>query len=70
MGRMKIVSLGFLFLVTAVGGFGTLSGCGGGSGTEQVETTPEAKKADEGLQGGMKEFMQSKGKTKSKGGGP
>jgi hypothetical protein len=69
MGRVKIVSLGILVLVTALGGFVTLSGCSDGSGTSQVVTTPEAKKADEGLQGGMKDFMQSKGKTKSKGGG-
>ena len=66
MGRVKIVSLGILFLVTAVGGFVTMSGCGdSGNTVSEAKLSPEAKKADESLQGGMKEFMQSKGKTKT-----
>jgi hypothetical protein len=68
MGRVKIVSLGILSLVMAFGGLVTLSGCGDSSGTAPVTVSPEAKKADEGLQGGMKDFMKSKGQTKPAGG--
>ncbi len=43
-----------------------LSGCGGEEDRTTVEASPEAKKADAGVQNGMKEFMQSKGASKSK----
>ncbi len=65
MRQAPFVVLGALFLIMGCGLCGTLSGCGSSSEVSSVTTTPEAKKADEGLQEGMKEFMQSKVKTKT-----
>jgi hypothetical protein len=65
---MRIVSLGLLFPLTAFVGLFTFCGCGDSSNVTEAKLSPEAKKADEALQGGMKEFMQSKGKTKPSGG--
>ena len=64
MRKVKFVSLSMLLLITATGFWGTLSGCGDGDNT-QVTATPEAKKADESIRNGMKEFMQTKGKGKA-----
>jgi hypothetical protein len=65
MRQITVASLGTILLVTAFGLCGTLSGCGDGNDTSEVTSSPEAKKADTALQGGMKDFMQSKGKTKA-----
>jgi len=46
----------------------TLSGCDSGNTVSEAPLSPEAKKADEGLREGMKEFMQKKGKEKPKSG--
>ncbi len=68
MGRVKIIALGVVYSVVATVGFGSFSGCDGGGSNETISTPPEVKKADENLQGGMKEFMQSKGQSKTKSG--
>jgi len=65
MRRVKIASLGTLCLFMAVGALGALSGCDSSKSDGTTQVSPEAKKADEGLRGGMREFMQSKGKTKA-----
>jgi hypothetical protein len=68
MGRVKVLSLGILFLIAGGGGLVTLSGCDSGNTNSDAPLSPEAKKADEGLREGMKEFMQKKGKEKPKSG--
>jgi hypothetical protein len=50
---------GFLAMV------GATSGCGE-SKTDNAPLDPEAQKINEGAQGGMKEFMQSKNQSKGK----
>ena len=60
----KFAWFGVLLLLITTGLLGTLSGCGDSKETSEVTVTPEAKKADQGIQGGMKEFMESKNKTK------
>ena len=65
MRQISFVSFGAILLTTAFGLCGTLSGCGDSNETSEVAASPEAKKADIALQGGMKDFMQSKGKTKA-----
>ena len=65
MRQVKFVLLGAMLLFLGAGLCGTMTGCDSGGGTSQVTVTPEAKKADQNLQDGMKEFMQSKGKGKT-----
>ncbi len=50
------------FLVT----IGAVSGCDSGNTTSDAPLDAEAKKLDSGVQGGMKEFMQSKQQHKAK----
>jgi hypothetical protein len=47
-------------------GIGAWSGCGPDNSTSDAPLDPEAKKIDSGVQGGMKEFMQSKQQPKGK----
>jgi hypothetical protein len=63
MRRLKIVSLGTLSLYGFLA-LGALSGCSD-SATE-APLSEEAKKADQGVQDGMKAFMQEKSKGKAK----
>ena len=60
MRQVKIVLLGTFFLIMGSGLCSTLSGCGDDSKVSETTVTPEAKKADEGLQNAMKDMMQSK----------
>jgi hypothetical protein len=50
-------------LLFALLGLG-LGGCGESQKVDKIQVSPEAKQADEGAQKGMREFMESKGKTK------
>jgi hypothetical protein len=63
MRRLKFASMGTLclYLLPALG---ALSGCGDSVG--EAPLSEEAKKADQGVQDGMKAFMQQKSKPKSK----
>jgi len=63
MRRLKIVSLGTLSLYSVLA-LGALSGCGD-SGPD-APLSEEGKKATQGVQDGMKAFMQEKGQQKSK----
>ena len=65
MQRVKIAAMEALCLLMSISPLAALSGCGSSQTDSTIQASPEAKKADEGLRGGMKEFMQSKGKTKS-----
>ena len=44
----------------------SLGGCSDDKPNDTIQTSPEAKKADEGAQKGMNDFMQTKGKAKTK----
>ncbi len=64
MRRLKLVLLGMIpCLIVLTLGFS--SGCGGDSGTT-APLTEEAKKVDEGVKNGMKDFMQQKSQPKAK----
>jgi hypothetical protein len=65
MRQISFVSFGAILLITAFSLCSTVSGCSDSNETSEVTASPEAKKADTALQGGMKDFMQSKGKTKA-----
>jgi hypothetical protein len=39
-------------------------GCGEDKKTDTIQTSPEAKKADEGAQKGMQDFMKTKGQSR------
>ena len=66
MRGMKSVVLGFVAVLGSTCVLGFVGGCGEGSDTTQVQQSPEAKKADQGVQDGMKEFMQGKTGSKAK----
>ena len=53
-------ALPFLFVLPVV------VGCGDDAKVGAIQTSPEAKKADEGTQKGMQDFMGGKGQSKSK----
>ncbi len=63
MQRRRLVTLGTLALFT-LGCLGVSGGCGESNSTEPMSA--ETKKADQGAQDGMKEFMQGKNKPKAK----
>jgi len=46
---------------------GLSSGCGSGNNTSDAPLSEEAKKADTNIQGGMMEYMKTKGQTKTRG---
>lgn len=64
MQRARIASFKALCLLMAVGPLGASIGCDNSKSDGTAQVSPEAKKADEGLRNGMKDFMQSKGKAK------
>lgn len=61
MRQLKCMLVGAILLVSVAGVCGTMTGCDS-SDTSQVTETPEVKKANQNLQEGMKDFMNSKGK--------
>ena len=63
MQRRRFITLGTLSLFM-IGSLGVSSGCGESNSTEPMSA--ETKKADQGAQDGMKEFMQGKNKPKGK----
>lgn len=65
MRGMKTALTGFVCGVSLLA-LGVLHGCGDSAPEGQVQQSPEAKKADQGIQGGMKDFMEQKNQTKPK----
>ncbi len=63
MRRSKLVSLGILSSITLLT-LGVTSGCG--DTPTNAPLTEEAKKVDQGVQNGMKDFMQQKTQSKAK----
>ncbi len=62
---MKTSVLGVLVSLGSLAAVGSISGCGESGPVSEVKQSPEAKKADQGLQDAMKDMMQNK--TQSKG---
>ncbi len=63
---MRTVLLGFVVVLGSACVLGFVAGCGESGDGTQVQQSPEAKKADQGIQDGMKEFMNSKTQPKAK----
>jgi hypothetical protein len=63
MRRLKTVSLGTLSLYTLLS-LAAFTGCG--DSVKDAPLTPDAQKASQGAQDGMKAFMQQKAQAKSK----
>lgn len=59
-GLSALTLSGFLVAMAAA------AGCDGGTTISDAPLDAEAKKIDQGVQGGMKEFMQSKQQPKPK----
>jgi hypothetical protein len=62
MRRIQNASAVLLLLIASLG----LGGCSEDKKVDAIQVSPEAKKADEGAQQGMRDFIQSKGQAKAK----
>lgn len=66
MQGMKSALLGIVVVLGPLCVLGAVSGCGDSAPVGQVQQSPEAKKADQGIQNSMKDFMQGKTQAKPK----